>query len=112
VPSLENLLSQLAGVNSITLLTKYLADKGISVVKTETIILDEDAYNGDVHGLKVYLSDGRVYMHKKVSSYTERGNFGCDSYEFRLEGEEVKVQEINGDEPQGQPFDFNAVHGT
>lgn len=97
VPSYLELLVKLTGKHPEELLEAELQKQGIRVSDTEEVLLDEGMYQ-DVKGLKVTLSDGRVFVPKLVEQYTENGNYGCDTYDWVLEDETPEVRYINGDE--------------
>lgn len=100
VPSYQELLLKLTEKTPESL-TEYLeADLrdrlGISIANTESILVTE-GYFEDVRGLRVTLSDGRVFVPKLVETYTEHGNYGRDTYDWVLEGETPEVKHVDGD---------------
>lgn len=102
VPSVIELLVKLTGKNIEELLKQELEKQGITIVKQEDIVVTEGMYD-DIHGTKVTLSDGRVFVPKLVESRTADGNWGCDTYEYVLEDENPKVDYINDDDTE-QPL--------
>ena len=96
IPKVEDLLTSIAGKDSITLLKEYLKTKGIEVVNADEFEID--SYSGAM-GHRVVLSDGRIFVTKLLRKETTRGNWGCDFYTWCLEGEEPKVvEQINRDD--------------
>ena len=98
IESLESLLEKLTGKSTIQLLGEELKKQGIEIVKTETVKLDDDMYRGEIVGLKITLSDGRIFEHKLVKKHTSNGIYGCDYYRFRPTKEKVKVEKISENE--------------
>ncbi len=96
VPSYLELLIQLTGKHPEPLLEAELAKTGITIVKRESIVLD-DGFFSDVTGEKVTLSDGRVFVPKLAERFSENGNHGIDSYEYFLEHETPQVRTITAD---------------
>lgn len=94
VPSPEDLLLQLTGKNLRELLEVELSKQGIRVVQMEDILLDDSLY-GEIKGKKVFLSDGRIFEPKLVRQEKADGNWGNDIYEYRLQNEEVKVENVD-----------------
>lgn len=91
VPSVESLMEKLVGKTALELLRKEFEKNGIKIVKVSTFTLTEDDWMGDVHGTRIELSNGKVYIPKLVKQYTANGNYGCDYYEWKEEKEKVKV---------------------
>jgi hypothetical protein len=97
VPSVESLLEKLTGRMSINLLQdELLLKQGVGIVNYEEITLDDGMYE-DVKGIKITLSDGRVFVPKLVEKFTSDGNYGNDIYEYCLEGETPKVAHVSVD---------------
>lgn len=94
VPSVESLLETLTGFSAFEVLEEELKCQGILINKTEEVLLDSDMC-GDVKGLRVFLSDGRVFEPKLVRRETAFGNSGNDVYEYKLKDEEVKVENVD-----------------
>lgn len=97
IPNLSDLLIQLTKKNPTELLTIELEKQGLTIIKTESIVLDENCMYGELEGLKVFLSDGRVFVPKLVERFTENGNHGVDIYEYFLEGDTPEVQIVDAD---------------
>lgn len=81
VPGLMSLLIDLTHKHPEELLQAELAKQGITVVKRETVILDDGMYD-DVKGEKITLSDGRVFIPKLIERFSENGNHGVDVYQY------------------------------
>lgn len=96
VPSIENLFEQLTKQKGLTLLEKELNNQGIRVIDIDEITLDDGMYQ-TVKGLKVRLSDGRVFVPKLVEKFEENGNHGIDIYEYVLENETPEVKYVDAD---------------
>lgn len=96
VPSVESLLERLTGKTTLELLKQEALMQGFRVIQMEDVLLDEGMYE-DIKGKKVYLGDGRVFVPKLVEIFTSDGNYGCDTYEYVLEGETPEVK-ITGDD--------------
>ena len=107
VPSVNEQLEQLTGKTSLELLKIAAEQRGIFIQHSEEIILDDGMYQ-DVKGTKITLTDGRVFVPKLVRSETANGNWGCDTYEYFLEGETPKVEYINND---GEEDIYNCSEG-
>ena len=85
-----NLLCQLIGKSAEELARVEAERQGIKIAKVEQIVLDSDAFieGGELRGEKVTLEDGRVYVPKLVRTFMG-DDYGHDTYEYRLENEEV-----------------------
>jgi hypothetical protein len=94
VPTVNELLEQLTCKTSLKLLKDELERQGLQIVKSEEVVLDDGFYQ-TVTGLKITLSDGRVFVPKLVKKETANGNWGCDIYEYRLQDEEVNVEHVD-----------------
>lgn len=91
VPGLMSLLIDLTGKHPEEMLEADLRDRlGIEIVKRERVILDEGMYQ-EVAGDRITLSDGRVFVPKLVERFSENGNYGCDTYQYFLEGQTPTV---------------------
>jgi hypothetical protein len=99
VPSFESLLERLTGKTATELLEKELINHGLTITKTEKIVLEDEDLYGSVDGLRVYLSDGRVFEPKLVRRETADGNWGQDVYEYKLQNEEVLVEDVDLSQP-------------
>ena len=64
VPSVESLMEKLVGKTALELLRKEFEKNGIKIVKVSTFTLTEDDWMGDVHGTRIELSNGKVYIPK------------------------------------------------
>ena len=100
--NLEELLMRLTSKNPEKLLEQELEKQGLKVVNTEEVVLD-NGYFQVVHGLKVTLSDGRVFVPKLVQRHTANGNYGCDYYEYVLENENPEIRHTDADDEIGDP---------
>lgn len=101
VPSYLDLLLQLTGKSRIDFI-KYLETDlhnrlGLEVESQEEVVLAEGMFD-NVKGVKVTLTDGRVFIPKLVESFTENGNHGIDTYQYFLEDETPNVSHTNVDE--------------
>lgn len=89
VPSVVELLSKLTDKQPVDLLEdELLLTQGIKIEKTEIAILD----GGLAMGVKVILSDGRVFVPKLVEKFVDNGNHGVDTYAYVLESETPEVR--------------------
>jgi hypothetical protein len=95
VPSAESLLESLVGKSSLQLLQEEALRQGIQIMSSEEILLDSGMYE-DVKGIKITLSDGRVFVPKLVEKFTADGNYGNDIYEYVLEGYTPTVKHVDG----------------
>jgi hypothetical protein len=91
VPSVESLLENLVRKSSFQLLEEELKRQGLKITNCETVILTDDCFQ-TVEGIRVYLSDGRVFEPKLVRKETADGNWGRDIYEYRLKDESVEIE--------------------
>jgi hypothetical protein len=112
VPSYMELLIKLTGKRPEELLESYLLTQHLSVVKKEDVVLDEGFFH-DIIGIKVTLSDGRVFVPKLKERFTENGNHGIDTYEYCLENEDPEVIQINADttDPDIDVFEVPREYG-
>ena len=95
IPSVQDLLEQLAKKTAVQLLEQHLKDtQGLSIVSMEEVEI-ADGFIQDVIAQKVTLSDGRVFVPKLVQTFTENGNHGVDIFQYVLEGETPTVEVIN-----------------
>lgn len=94
VESLQELLEKLTGKTAESSLTEELERQGLTVVKLEQFVLEDDMYQGEIKGLRVELSDGRVFVHKMTKTIQADGNYGCDTYDFVPESETPKIAQI------------------
>lgn len=107
IESLQELLEKLTGKTAESSLTEVLESQGLKIVKMEQFVLEDDMYVGEIKGLRIELSDGRVFVHKLTRVVQADGNYGCDTYDLVLESETPKVEQIyteNGKEiVEGEP---------
>ena len=100
VPSYLDLLLQLTEKSRHDFIEYLEADLrnrlGVSVLKQEEVLLDE-GYIQDVKGLRVTLSDGRVFVPKLIERFTENGNYGVDTYQYFPEEETPIVSHTGAD---------------
>ena len=97
VPSFQELLEKLAGISGTQLLIDHLEGRGIKITNLEDVILTEGMYEC-VKGVKVRLSDGRVFVPKLVEQYTQDGNYGRDTYAWFLVGDTPEVKHVSQEE--------------
>lgn len=112
VQSYLELLVKLTGVHPEEVLEDRLAKDNIHVISKEEIVLDDGMFD-DVIGIKVTLSDGRVFVPKLTEQVTEDGNYGLDVYEYHLEGETPDVKRIGVDtsDPNVDVYDVPTGYG-
>ena|SRR5665213_1103825 len=103
VPSLINLLEQLTGKTSEQLLLAELNSSGVSIVNREEVLLS-DGFMFDVMGIKVTLSDGRVFVPKLVEQFNENGNHGVDVYEYHLQDHIPDVRYVGVDTSESPDY--------
>ena len=95
IPSIQELLEQLAKKTAVQLLEQHLKDtQGLSIVSMEEVEI-ADGFMSDVIGQKVTLSDGRVFVPKHVQTFIENDNHGVDVFQYVLENENPTVKHIN-----------------
>jgi len=97
VPSLESLLEQLTKKKTIDLLSDELTRQGAGIKQLDNVVLDDNDTYGPIHGTKVTLTDGRVFIPKLKDRLEENDNHGLDVYEYFLENETPTVTRINAD---------------
>lgn len=104
IPSVQDLLEQLAKKSAVNLLEQHLKDtQGLSIVSMEEVEIVE-GFIQDVIAHKVTLSDGRVFIPKLVQTFTENGNHGVDVYEYCSEDETPEVRYVGIDTSETPDF--------
>ena len=92
MPQVADLLHELMDCSAEELARAEAAKQGIEIARVEDITLDDDPFIGEVTGKKITLSDGRTYVPKLIHRQSG-GNYGIDTYAYRLESEAVEVVE-------------------
>jgi len=106
IPSVETLLEKLTGKTGLELLKdELLLKQGVSIENVEEVLLDEGMYEA-VRGMKIILSDGRVFIPKLTEKFSSDGNYGLDVYEYSLETETPKVMYIDEDTTREDKQDY------
>jgi len=101
IESLKNLLEKLTGKEANEVLINELKKQGIEIVKSEQTILEEDdMFFGPLKGMKITLSDGRVFEHKLVEKQTSGGNYGNNIYVWKEKNEKVNIEYTDLDEDE------------
>lgn len=95
VPSVESLLEHFTLKTSLDLLREELKRQGITITDLTEVLLDDGFYQ-EVKGIKVALSDDRVFVPKLVEKFTADRNYGCDTYKYVLESETPEVKYTDG----------------
>jgi len=90
VPSILDLFEQLTGKTAQQLLHEELERQGTFVKTFDDVVLDDGLYE-EIHGTKVTLTDGRVFIPKLIERFTENGNYGLDTYQYFLEEENPQI---------------------
>lgn len=109
IPSYTDLLLKLTEKDHsafVEMLQADLRDRlGITVVKTETILLADGMFQ-DVMGLKVTLSDGRIFAQKLTERHIANGNWGNDIYDWCLISNKPEVLVFDHSEPIPAPGEY------
>lgn len=83
------LLAKITGLCVMDYLKNELRKKGLSIVKRETLMLDDDPYNS-FQGERITLSDGRIIEHK-LERTMRSDDSGHDHYGWYFSDEKPEV---------------------
>jgi hypothetical protein len=92
VESVDQFLQRLVGIDKDFIskeVKRRMEEMGLAIVNTESLGDVDDYYGGGMN-LRITLSDGRVFIHKRVHTVCS-DDWGRDEYELRDEKEDTKA---------------------